>query len=76
MALGYDEGVIMIKLGREEPAMSMDTSGKFFWAERLGFTGARVGPVAAKRGEQIGIRAAMRQVLKFATDFTPGRSLW
>eukprot|EP01134_Creolimax_fragrantissima_P001992 CFRG1992T1 len=32
IALGYDEGSIMIKLGREEPAMSMDSSGKIIWA--------------------------------------------
>ncbi|KAJ1343835.1 hypothetical protein BSLG_001646 [Batrachochytrium salamandrivorans] len=28
LAFGYDEGTIAIKLGREEPAVSMDTSGK------------------------------------------------
>uniref|UniRef100_H2ZKI7 Coatomer subunit beta' n=1 Tax=Ciona savignyi TaxID=51511 RepID=H2ZKI7_CIOSA len=33
IALGYDEGSIMIKLGREEPAMSMDGSGKIIWAK-------------------------------------------
>ena len=33
MALGYDDGSIMIKLGREEPAMSMDTNGKIIWAK-------------------------------------------
>ncbi|XP_020492507.2 coatomer subunit beta'-like [Labrus bergylta] len=32
VALGYDEGSIIIKLGREEPAMSMDSSGKVMWA--------------------------------------------
>uniref|UniRef100_A0A3B4U7W0 Coatomer subunit beta' n=1 Tax=Seriola dumerili TaxID=41447 RepID=A0A3B4U7W0_SERDU len=32
VALGYDEGGIIIKLGREEPAMSMDSSGKVMWA--------------------------------------------
>jgi coatomer subunit beta' len=32
VALGYDEGSILIKLGREEPAVSMDTSGKIVWA--------------------------------------------
>ncbi len=32
VAVGYDEGSILIKLGREEPAMSMDTSGKIVWA--------------------------------------------
>ncbi|ESO11584.1 hypothetical protein HELRODRAFT_96758 [Helobdella robusta] len=33
VALGYDEGSIIIKLGREEPAMSMDSSGKIIWAK-------------------------------------------
>ena len=33
MALGYDEGAILIKLGREEPAMSMDAGGKIIWAK-------------------------------------------
>uniref|UniRef100_A0A915DLD0 Uncharacterized protein n=1 Tax=Ditylenchus dipsaci TaxID=166011 RepID=A0A915DLD0_9BILA len=30
VAIGYDEGSVTIKLGREEPAVSMDSSGKFF----------------------------------------------
>uniref|UniRef100_A0A4W5PBH7 Coatomer subunit beta' n=1 Tax=Hucho hucho TaxID=62062 RepID=A0A4W5PBH7_9TELE len=33
VALGYDEGSIIIKLGREEPAMSMDSNGKIMWAK-------------------------------------------
>ncbi|KAJ4450940.1 Coatomer subunit beta' [Periplaneta americana] len=33
VALGYDEGSIMVKVGREEPAVSMDASGgKIIWA--------------------------------------------
>jgi len=32
VALGYDEGAILIKVGREEPAMSMDAGGKIIWA--------------------------------------------
>jgi len=32
IALGYDEGTIVIKLGREEPAVSMDNTGKIIWA--------------------------------------------
>ncbi len=32
MALGYDEGTAMIKIGREEPVASMDSSGKIIWA--------------------------------------------
>ena len=33
VAIGYDEGSVMIKLGREEPAVSMDNSGKIIWAK-------------------------------------------
>ncbi|KAJ3222114.1 Coatomer subunit beta' [Clydaea vesicula] len=32
VAFGYDEGIIAIKLGREEPTISMDNSGKIIWA--------------------------------------------
>ena len=30
--VGYDEGTVMFKIGREEPVASMDTSGKIVWA--------------------------------------------
>lgn len=33
VGLGYDEGTIVIKLGREEPAISMDSNGKIIWAK-------------------------------------------
>ncbi|KAH8172247.1 coatomer WD associated region domain-containing protein [Sarocladium implicatum] len=32
IAVGYDDGAVVIKLGREEPAVSMDASGKLIWA--------------------------------------------
>lgn len=32
LCIGYDEGSVMVKLGREEPAMSMDISGKMVFA--------------------------------------------
>jgi len=31
--IGYDEGTIMIKMGREVPIASMDSSGKIIWAK-------------------------------------------
>ncbi|ORZ33589.1 coatomer WD associated region-domain-containing protein [Catenaria anguillulae PL171] len=33
VAVGYDEGCVVLRLGREEPAVSMDTSGKVIWAK-------------------------------------------
>lgn len=32
LALGFDEGSCIIKVGREEPVASMDGSGKIIWA--------------------------------------------
>ena len=32
IAVGYDEGCVMVKIGREEPVASMDNSGKIIWA--------------------------------------------
>lgn len=33
IVIGYDEGAIMVKIGREEPVASMDNSGKIIWAK-------------------------------------------
>ena len=33
LAVGYDEGTVVLKLGNEEPAVSMDSSGKVIWAK-------------------------------------------
>eukprot|EP00889_Picochlorum_renovo_P003253 jgi/Picre1/30283/NNA_005647.t1 len=32
VAFGYDEGCVMITMGREDPLVSMDASGKVIWA--------------------------------------------
>ncbi|PRP87029.1 coatomer protein complex, subunit beta 2 (beta prime) [Planoprotostelium fungivorum] len=32
VAIGYDEGTVMIKLGKERPIASMDANGKIIWA--------------------------------------------
>ena len=33
IVIGYDEGSIMVKIGREIPVASMDNSGKIIWAK-------------------------------------------
>lgn len=33
IVIGYDEGAIMVKIGREEPVASMDNGGKIIWAK-------------------------------------------
>lgn len=32
IAMGFDDGAVVIKMGREEPAASMDGSGKLIWS--------------------------------------------
>lgn len=32
IAVAYDDGTVMVKVGREEPVASMDSSGKIIWA--------------------------------------------
>ncbi|KAH0537201.1 hypothetical protein FGG08_005979 [Glutinoglossum americanum] len=32
VAIGFDDGAVVVKMGREEPAVSMDNSGKVVWA--------------------------------------------
>lgn len=33
IALGFDHGAVVVKLGKEEPSVSMDQSGKVVWAK-------------------------------------------
>jgi coatomer subunit beta' len=56
VAIGYDEGSVMIKLGREEPAMSMDSSGKIVWAKHSELQQVNLkvlGAVEVKDGERL-----------------------
>ncbi|KAG1678839.1 Coatomer subunit beta' [Nymphon striatum] len=56
VALGYDEGSILVKLGREEPAMSMDNSGKIIWAKHSEIQQANLKAITdtdAKDGERL-----------------------
>ncbi|KAG8531706.1 uncharacterized protein KY384_003338 [Bacidia gigantensis] len=34
IAVGFDDGAVVVKMGREEPAVSMDSSGKMIWARQ------------------------------------------
>ena len=49
VALGYDDGSLMIKLGREEPAMSMDNNGKIIWAKHSEIQQANLKAMAGNR---------------------------
>ncbi|XP_046850429.1 coatomer subunit beta'-like [Xenia sp. Carnegie-2017] len=56
VALGYDEGSMIVKLGREEPAMSMDSNGKIIFAKHSEISQANLKNLAdyeIKDGEKI-----------------------
>lgn len=57
IGIGYDEGTIMIKLGREEPAVSMDSAGKIIWAKHNEVQQANLSKVTddLKDGETISL---------------------
>ncbi|KXS13491.1 Coatomer, beta' subunit [Gonapodya prolifera JEL478] len=60
LAIGYDEGTITIKVGREEPAVSMDSSGKIIWARHNEIRTANIkagGEDNIKDGEKISLPA-------------------
>ncbi|KAF8595407.1 coatomer protein [Ceratobasidium sp. AG-I] len=42
VAVGYDEGVVVVKLGREEPSFSMDQAGKIVYARNNEIMGANL----------------------------------
>ena len=57
IAVGYDEGSMILRVGREEPAMSMDVTGngKFMWAKHSEVmqTNMKAGTLELKDGERI-----------------------
>eukprot|EP00039_Didymoeca_costata_P000221 m.44624 g.44624 ORF g.44624 m.44624 type:complete len:899 (+) comp10127_c0_seq1:120-2816(+) len=57
IVIGYDEGTIMIKLGREEPAVSMDSSGKIVWSKHNEVQQANLSKISEeiKDGESISL---------------------
>ncbi|KAJ9105862.1 hypothetical protein QFC20_004197 [Naganishia adeliensis] len=46
VAIGYDEGAVVVKLGREEPSVSMDVSGKVVYAKNTEILTANIQSVA------------------------------
>ncbi|ORY30022.1 coatomer WD associated region-domain-containing protein [Naematelia encephala] len=52
IAVGYDEGAVVIKLGRDEPSISMDAAGKIVYARNTEILTANVSSIGAD-GESI-----------------------
>lgn len=61
VAFGYDEGAVVVKLGREEPSVSMDHSGKIVYAKNTEILTANV--QALNADEQNNITDGQKLVL-------------
>ncbi|KAK7420541.1 Coatomer subunit beta' [Neonectria punicea] len=57
IAVGFDDGAVVVKLGREEPAVSMDPSGKLIWARHNEVVSAIIkgGDASVKDNEPISL---------------------
>ncbi|KAI8053345.1 coatomer WD associated region-domain-containing protein [Syncephalis plumigaleata] len=56
VAVGFDDGLVVFKLGRDEPSISMDNSGKIIWSKQTDIQTANVKAsldVAIKDGERL-----------------------
>ncbi|OQE31253.1 hypothetical protein PENSTE_c001G07121 [Penicillium steckii] len=55
LAMGFDDGAVVVKMGREEPAVSMDGSGKLIWARQNEVVSAVIkgGDSSVKDGEPL-----------------------
>ncbi|KAJ5194172.1 Coatomer beta' subunit [Penicillium cf. griseofulvum] len=57
IAMGFDDGAVVVKMGREEPAVSMDGSGKLIWARHSEVVSSVIkgGDATAKDGEPLSL---------------------
>ncbi|KAJ6064252.1 hypothetical protein N7499_012932 [Penicillium canescens] len=55
IAMGFDDGAVVVKMGREEPAVSMDGSGKLIWARHSEVVSSVIkgGDASIKDGEPL-----------------------
>ncbi|EXJ80784.1 hypothetical protein A1O3_07068 [Capronia epimyces CBS 606.96] len=57
VAMGFDDGAVVVKMGREEPAVSMDNTGKLVWARHNEVVSAIIkgGDASVKDGAPIAL---------------------
>ncbi|KAK9847761.1 Cytochrome cd1-nitrite reductase-like [Penicillium brevicompactum] len=57
IAMGFDDGAVVVKMGREEPAVSMDGSGKLIWARHSEVVSSVIkgGDATIKDGEPLSL---------------------
>lgn len=55
VAVGYDAGAVVLRLGKEDPAISLDGSGKMVWSKHGEVYSAQVKGEDAKDGESLAL---------------------
>ncbi|KAI8462483.1 MAG: coatomer WD associated region-domain-containing protein [Monoraphidium minutum] len=71
VAFGFDEGIALVKIGREEPVASMDTSGKIIWARHNEIQTVNVKSLGAEYEVQDGERLPLAAKDLGACDLYP-----
>ncbi len=61
--MGFDDGAVMIKIGREEPVASMDSSGKIIWARHNEIQTVNVKSLGSDSDEARSCRSSNASVL-------------
>ena len=55
LALGFDEGCVVVELGSDDPVASMDSTGKIVWAKNNDIQTANVRGLASGTGDEEGL---------------------
>ncbi|AOW03224.1 uncharacterized protein YALI1_C30119g [Yarrowia lipolytica] len=55
VAVGFDAGAVVLRLGKEDPAISLDSSGKLVWSKHGEVYSAQVKGEDAKDGESLAL---------------------
>lgn len=71
VAIGCDEGVVLVKVGREEPVASMDSGGKIIWARHNEVQTVNVKSLGADYTPQDGERLPLAAKDLGASDVYP-----
>lgn len=65
--MGFDEGAVMIKIGREEPVASMDAAGKIIWARHNDIQTVNIRALGAD-AEEVGSSTGPKRGALFASS--------
>ena len=73
VALGYDDGTVVVKIGSENPCISMDHAGKIIWAQQMEVQQANLQRLSEEieDGERLSLVVKVSTVLSSSLLFFP-----